>query len=228
MYRFFSFSFGCKFLVALAVLTGAARLQAGTSPGKPLVVLLGDSIRMGYEATVIADLADVADVWAPADNCQHTAYGLAHLQKWLEGRDPVLIHVNFGLHDFYLPDSKTPRHTIAQYQANLDAIFEWLTTHTRAKVIFANTTPVDEERQITSDVYHRLVRREADVDRYNAAAMDVVRRRGISVDDLHQVVIDGGGVKSLGKYDGVHFTPEGFQVLGHAVAQNIRQALTRK
>jgi hypothetical protein len=223
-----SFSFACKFLVVLATLTGATRLPAQTPADKPLVVLLGDSIRMGYETTVVADLADVADVWAPEDNCQHTAYGLAHLRKWLGGRDPVLIHVNFGLHDFYLSNSKTPRHTIAQYQANLDAIFDWLAAHTHAKIIFANTTPVIEERQITSDVYHRLVRREADVDRYNAAAMEVVHRRGIPVDDLHQVVIERGGVESLGKYDGVHFTPEGFRVLGDAVAQNIRQALAKK
>lgn len=228
MRRSYSFSIVGTFIIALASLVLATRLPGQTAANKPLVVLLGDSIRMGYEPTVVAALADIADVWAPEDNCQHTAYGLAHLQKWLEGRDPVLIHVNFGLHDFYLPDSKTPRHTIAQYQANLEAIFEWLATHTRAKIIFANTTPVDEERQIASDVYRRLVRRQSDVDRYNAAAMEVVHRRGIPVDDLHQVVADHGGVKLLGKYDGVHFTAEGFRLLGDAVAQNVRQALAQK
>jgi len=214
-------------LPVLLVLTAASFVPGlRADDAKPLVVLIGDSIRMGYQFTVAAELADVAEVWAPDDNCQHTAYGLERLPAWLEGReDAAIIHVNFGLHDCYLPDSQTTRHTVEQYQTNLAAILDWLATHTRAQIIFANTTPVIEERQITSDVYHRLVRRQADVDRFNVAAQEVVNRRGIPIDDLHRVVMEGG-LERLSKSDGVHFTRDGFRVLGRAVAANIRANLT--
>lgn len=195
---------------------------------KPLVVLIGDSIRMGYQFTVAAELANEAEVWGPDDNCQHTAYGLERLPEWFKGRgDAAVVVVNFGLHDCYLPDSQNTRHTVEQYKANLEAIFSWLATHTHAQVLFANTTPVSEERQIRSDVYRRLVRRQTDVDRFNAAAMEIVHHRGITVVDLHRDIMTGG-LDRLGKYDGVHFTREGFKVLGRSVAAAIRTTLAKK
>jgi len=46
-----------------------------------LVVLVGDSIRMGYQAEVATRLADIAEVWGPEENGGNSAnlLKLAHL-----------------------------------------------------------------------------------------------------------------------------------------------------
>lgn len=49
---------------------------------------------------------------------------------------------------------------------------------TDAKIIFALTTPVIESRQAASEGYKRVVRREADVVKYNAKAAQIASEMG--------------------------------------------------
>ena len=64
-----------------------------------LVVLIGDSIRMGYQDHVVSQLAGRAEVWAPEENGGDSRNVLAHLDQWVFVRQPDLVHVNCGLHD---------------------------------------------------------------------------------------------------------------------------------
>ncbi len=65
------------------------------------VVLIGDSIRIGYRDIVARELADVADVWGPQENGGTTPNVLVSLHAWVLNRQPPpdLVHINAGLHD---------------------------------------------------------------------------------------------------------------------------------
>ena len=214
------FLFSC-----FALLTAAGAEPASSS--LPTVVLLGDSIRMNYQAAVSAALDGKAMVSAPKDNCKHTVYVLENLERWLSGQEKAqVIHLNVGLHDMYL-DSKTgkPRHTLEMYEANLRAIFNKLDQLSDAKVIFALTTVVDEKLQAESEGYGRVVRRNKDIEVYNAKARAVAKEMGIQVNDLHSFMREVGPGKILRPSDGIHLSPEGCEIIGGEVARVILEKL---
>ena len=66
------------------------------------IVLLGDSIRMGYDKYVKEALADVAEVYYPEENCRFAEYTLRYAHEWAGSipRDDVdVVHWNNGLWD---------------------------------------------------------------------------------------------------------------------------------
>src|SRR5271167_2117354 len=81
--------------------------QAGPSPKPelPRVVLVGDSIRLGYAPRVAQRLSGKAVVISPAENGGDSANVLAHLDEWVLRQKPNVVHLNCGLHD--LKRSKT-------------------------------------------------------------------------------------------------------------------------
>src|SRR5262245_19998634 len=65
-------------------------------PTLPRVLLIGDSISMGYTLPVRRKLAGKYNVHRPPANCGNTARGLKQLDEWIgEGKWDV-IHFNFG------------------------------------------------------------------------------------------------------------------------------------
>ncbi len=199
---------------------------AAAAESPPLVVLLGDSIRMNYENVVKDKLKGKAEVWSPKENCAHSAHTLVNLEKWLAGRKPQVVHINVGLHDMYL-DAKTgkTRHTLAIYDKNLRAIFAKLSRLTDTKIVFALTTAVIEKRQAESKGYKRVVRRNEDVDRFNSRAREIAKELGVAVNDLNAFMKQSGPEKLL-REDGIHLTPAGCETLGGKVAEMIRQQLS--
>ena len=67
------------------------------------VLLIGDSIRMGYQETVARQLCDVAEVWGPEQNGGDSANVRAHLEEWALSRPAAVLHLNCGLHDLKRP-----------------------------------------------------------------------------------------------------------------------------
>jgi lysophospholipase L1-like esterase len=186
------------------------------------ILLIGDSIRMGYEATVRAELAGVADVWSPQENGGTSRNVLAHLQEWVLDRTPALVHLNCGLHDLKREFGQTENAVpLAEYRANLGRLFDAVRQRTAARLIWAATTPVNEEWHHRNKPFDRL---ERDVDAYNRVAREEAEARGIPVDDLFAVVRDAGRDRLL-LSDGVHFNPEGCTLLGKAVAACLRAHL---
>ena len=198
---------------------------------KPLVVLLGDSIRMNYQQVVNDQLQDRARVWSPKDNCRHSAFALENLDRWLREAkgNPRVVHINIGLHDMFL-HAKTgkTRHTLAVYEKNLRAIFTQLKKDKDTKIIFALTTAVIEDRQAKSKGYRRVVRRNTDVDRFNATAHEIAKEMNIQVNDLNTFMKRAGSAKILRESDGIHLSPEGCQLVGQEVARVITKALKAK
>jgi acyl-CoA thioesterase-1 len=182
------------------------------APALPRVLLVGDSISMGYEEPVRSQLAGRASVQRIVGNGRHTRDGLERIDDWLGDGDYDLIHFNFGLHDLLLVDgcNQVP---IDEYAVNLDALVDRF-QRAAALLVFATTTPVPPGANR---------RRTEDAVRYNAAALDVISPRDIAVDDLYTFAKPR--LAAIQQPHNVHFTQEGADVLGGAVAASIEQAL---
>lgn len=187
-------------------------------PGLPRVLLIGDSISMGYTLGVRARLDGVANVHRIPENGGPTSRGVERLDDWLGDRRWDVIHVNFGLHDLKIMDEMGSRQVPPrEYRANLEAILKRL-LEVADEVIWASTTPVPE-----GPVNPR--REPADVVRYNELAADLAAPRGVVVNDLYGLVLPRLG--ELQQPVNVHFRPEGSEVLADAVAAAIVAALER-
>jgi lysophospholipase L1-like esterase len=186
------------------------------------VILIGDSIRMGYQPIVQQALRGQVEVWAPKKNGGTSANVLAHLEEWVLSRSPDIVHLNCGLHDLKTEfGGDTTAVPLDAYKKNLQAIFGQITRQTTAILIWASTTPVNEKWHHQNKPFDRF---EADVRAYNDAAAQVAARYGVQIDDLFQVVMNAGRDDHLGQ-DGVHFTPKGYALLGQSVADVIRPLL---
>jgi len=100
---------------------------------------------------------------------------------------------------------------IEQYGKNLRQLIARM-KQTRAKLIFATTTPVPEYVQTVS-------RRAADVRVYNAVARKICEEEGVSIDDLYALALPR--LVEIQFPNNVHFSPAGYEVLARHVAKNI-------
>ena len=190
--------------------------QTATKP-VPKVVLIGDSIRGGYGPLVAKRLEARIVVSAVSAGGDSSAV-LQHLDEIIR-EQPDVIHFNCGLHDLKV-SKQTGQHQVelAAYEANLQQIVTRLQKETKAAVVFANTTPILDDRHAKRGA--DFDRHEADVQRYNDSALAVMRDAGVPVEDLHWVVEDAGATQILGP-DGTHYTPEGYERLAEAVADGV-------
>jgi lysophospholipase L1-like esterase len=210
--------------LTLALLASVVSGEApAAKPALPKVVLIGDSIRLGYAPLVAKRLEGKAIVVSVKDNGGDSSNVLKHLDEWVIKEKPALVHLNCGLHDLKR-DKKTMKYQVElpQYEANLKEIVGRVRKETGAVFVFATTTPIlDDRHAARKAAFDRL---EADVKRYNEAALKVMKDAGVAVDDLHAVVEKGGADKLLGK-DGTHYTPQGYEALADAVADVIVKQL---
>lgn len=193
-------------------------------PGLPNVLLIGDSISIGYMIPAREALDGEANVFRPATNCGPTTKGLAEINKWLGDRKWDVIHWNHGLHDLKymgtqgqnLADPADPKShqqvPPEEYAQNLTKIAERL-KKTGAKIIFCETTPVPEGAK------GRVV---GDSKKYNKVAANVMREvGGIEINPLYSFAVEN--VETLPA--NVHYSKEGSTKLGNEVANVIRKHL---
>ncbi len=191
------------------------------------MLLIGDSISIGYTIGVREALDGTANVWRPPVNCGPTTRGVDQLTQWLGDTKWSVIHFNFGLHDLKYMGKKgqnladpndaesAPQVPIDQYAENLKQIAEALMA-TGATIIWRETTPVPEGAR---------GRVPADVARYNAVAAEVMRQvGGIQTDPMFQFATEQS---SLQKKADVHYTDAGSAALAGHVADQIRAALSK-
>lgn len=192
---------------------------------KKLVILLGDSIRMGYQATVIKELQGVAEVWAPTENGAHTANLLVQLSTWVLPKNAAVIHVNAGLHDLKTLhyDTRETVIPLRHYRDNVETLLRTMREKTSARLIWATTTLENDEGSRRAREKNREFRRyNADVEAYNRAAVKVCRKLRVPVNDLYALSRQHA---ELQLPDGVHFSPAGYELLGKQVATRIRESL---
>ena len=183
------------------------------------VVLIGDSIRMGYQPLVVKKCT-WAEVWGPTENCAHSVWTLTNFQQWVADQNPDIVHVNFGLHDVSVFLDGEHQIILPQYRLCLQRFIDRVKGLGGARMIWATTTPLYQpEEGVPMSQWKEVAVAEIDV--YNAAALEIVQREGIPVNDLHDVIVRNGFAKCLSA-DGCHMTEFGNEVLSDAVVQAIR------
>ena len=221
------------FLIGDALGNHMTRLIADQS--NPRVLILGDSISMGYTPHVRSMLPRVF-LWRPVktarqgENCQGTNHGVRRIDDWLAagGGKWDVIHFNFGLHDFkhVHPETKRnsnnpdhpPQASPEVYAKQLEEITLKLKA-TGAKLIFATTTPVPAGGV-------KPFRALDAPSKYNAIATEIMKRHGIEVNDLFAEVL--GREDELMRPVDVHFNSEGSKLLAQRVAAAIEASLSPK
>lgn len=209
----------------LASLSGCTATNSQANHGRtPKVLIIGDSISIGYFEPAKQLLEGKAELYHNPGNAAHTRNGLAQLDAWLGDTPWDVIHFNHGLHDLkyadakgnlVAPDKGTQIMSVDEYARNLEQIVQRL-KKTHAKLIFATTTPVPEGS---------AGRVQGDAARYNRAALPIMKRYGVRVDDLYSFALPR--LASVQQPHNVHFTDEGSRLLAQQVANSILAALAQ-
>eukprot|EP00040_Diaphanoeca_grandis_P005963 m.35340 g.35340 ORF g.35340 m.35340 type:complete len:376 (-) comp17117_c0_seq1:56-1183(-) len=179
-------------------------------PGAPLpmsttlknVLIIGDSVSLGYTPSVAEILGDVALVqhapWGGDGGAEETAYGMQCLDYWLRSPaglaiKPDLVYFNFGLHDGPQLFNEPPANvTIPGQEGNMTvypgelkqiamALKNWSSADgagAGAKLLFAITSPM-----------MAAARPDEDVVNLNTAAKQVMASVGIPTVDLYAAIV---------------------------------------
>lgn len=199
----------------------ASLAKIADEPGLPRVLIIGDSISMGYTLPTRELLRGKANLHRIPRNGGSTKDGLQYIAGWLADGKWDVIHFNWGLHDLkHWKDGKLDPagpevSTLEEYEKNLRDLVKKMKV-TGAKLVWASTTPVPEGSG----------GRDANAElKYNEAAARVMKDEGIPTDDLHALC-----KPKLAEWQlpaNVHFKPEGYAGLAAKVAAEIGTALKK-
>ena len=196
-------------------------LLSSFSQDKPSILIIGDSISIGYTPFVTEDLSNKADVFHNPGNAQHTGTGLKKIEEWIGNKKWDIIQLNWGLWDlcYRHPDSKVQgnrdkvkgkiTYTIDEYASNLDSIVTILLRKTEAKLIFVTTSYVPK---------NEAGRFENDAIRYNEAAKKIMEKHSVIINDIYHQSIPIHQKFGKGS-DDVHYSNQGYEKLSELVTK---------
>ena len=203
----------------LVILLVFVWILTACSVRNPKVLIIGDSISIGYTPYTKAYFSDKAIIVHNPGNAQHTGTGLEKINEWIGNQDWDIIQFNWGLWDlcYRHPNSKVYgnrdkingriTYAVEDYSSNLDSLVTILKQTTNAKLIFVTTTYVPK---------NEAGRFEADAVKYNEAAKRVMKKHSIVVNDIYVQSISIH--KEFGKGPGdVHYKQEGYERLSELV-----------
>lgn len=204
----------------------AFALISCTTNELPKVLIIGDSISIGYTPFVEKALKGKAKVMHNEGNAEHTGTGLLKLDEWLGDTEWDIIHFNWGLWDLcYRSEQSTVygnrdkiNGTITfspeQYGKNLEQLVIRL-KQTGAKLIFATTTyvPAGEAGRFVGDDR-----------RYNEVATRIMKAHDIEINELNSLSRKIHNLHKTADGD-VHYTPEGYELLSRQVTAVILENL---
>lgn len=187
---------------------------------KPRVLIIGDSISIGYTPFVKEYFKGKASIKHNPGNAQHTGTGLKQIDKWLGNRNWDIVQFNWGLWDlaYRNPDAKasgnrdkvngTITYSVDEYASNLDSLVTYIKSKTDAKLIFVTTSyvPKDEAGRFSSDP-----------EKYNAAAKAIMKKHAVQVNDIYGISVKIHQENGFGS-DDVHYSPEGYRKLGEVIS----------
>ncbi|MDR1281876.1 MAG: SGNH/GDSL hydrolase family protein [Opitutaceae bacterium] len=199
-------------------------------PGLPRVLLIGDSISIGYTLQVRELLEGKANVHRTPFNCGPSHNGLIGTRgKWLGDGQWDVIHFNFGIWDAKIkPATGKVSTSDKTYVKNLSIIADQL-KKTGAILIFATTTPIPDTLLVAKEPGHPLppdTRVFVDVAPRNQLATTALQSKGVLIDDLHAAIYPER--EKHWRSGDLHFTREGSTILAKAVAQSMEAALATR
>lgn len=151
------------------------------------VLLLGDSIRIGYDKSVKKALEGKANVIFPEENCRFAAYLFRNLTDYSEKlpdcKNADVVHWNAGLWDCLRLMEEDPQTPVEFYEYYIDRLCLrikklWPNAH----IIFATSTSVQEEKMSKS-----FKRYNSEIEEYNRIAVNTVKKHGFEVNDLYSL-----------------------------------------
>ena len=187
------------------------------------IVLIGDSIRMGYDKYVKTALEGVAEVYYPTENCRFAENVLRFVHEWKKNGewpdDVDLVHWNAGLWDVLELFGDEPLSTKDYYANVIPRIDRRLRVlFPKAKIVFATSTHVLEHRCSKNFARHNHF-----VEEYNEIAKKALKDTDTIINDLY---ITSKNCPEEFHSDWVHFrTPEGTALMGGKVIAVITREL---
>ncbi len=187
------------------------------------IVLIGDSIRMGYDKYIKDSLTGTAEVFYPEENCRFAEYVLRYAHEWKKrgdwGDDVDLVHWNAGLWDVLELLGDGPLTSLDYYGEAIARIDKRLRLiFPRAKLVFATSTAVDEARSKPD-----FTRHNATIETYNAEALRVLAGTDTVINDLYTLT---ASFPLSYHSDWVHYyTPEATEAIGKRVLSIIADQL---
>lgn len=202
-------------------------LLADTVKKNPKILIIGDSISIGYTPFVQNELKGRADVYHNPGNAKHTGTGIENIEKWIGDQQWDIIQFNWGLWDlcYRHPDSKLYgqrdkvngklTHTVEEYATNLDSIIGKIKAKSKAKLIFVTTTHIPDEE---------AGRFQQDALRYNEAAKRIMKEHNILVNDIYEQSTAIHQKYGIGS-DDVHYSKQGYRKLGQLITDFLKREM---
>lgn len=186
------------------------------------LLLIGDSIRIGYDKSVKKTLENKVNVFFPKENCRFASYVLRYFHEYLKeanGEDIDVIHWNAGLWDCLRLFEEEPHTPVDVYAYYIDRIcIRIKKLCPNAKVIFATSTSVLSEK-MSKD----FKRYNEEIEKYNRAAVEVVKKYNFEINDLYSLSVT---LPESAHSDAVHYyTPTGTKAFTNQVLSAVLPAL---
>jgi acyl-CoA thioesterase-1 len=187
-------------------------------PLLPNILIIGDSISMGYTLPVRVLLKDIANTHRIPENGGPITNGLSKIDRWVGDTKWKVIHFNFGLHDLKIMPDGGHQVPLSEYEAMLRSFVHRL-KKTNAKLVWASTTPVPSGKLSP-------LRKPGDEVKYNEAAKRIMSAERVAVNDLYTLA--HAHLAEWQRPANVHFTDTGSQGLAEKVARTIKEQLAQK
>lgn len=191
------------------------------------VVLIGDSIRLGYDKYIKQNLSGIAEVYSPEENCKFAEYVLRYVHDWkISGEwpdDVDVVHWNTGLWDalrLFDDEPLTPFDAYGYFIKRIDKRLRQL--FPKAKLIFATNTSVIEEGYGSGYAKH-FKRLNSEIREYNRVALEALKDTDTIINDLYT---ESEKATQECRSDMTHFnTEQGVKLIGGKVLKVICKAL---
>lgn len=208
-----------KIIICLLSLLLLVSCNAAEDNKPKNVLIIGDSISIGYTKHVINILKDEAVVRRHKGNAGPTLRGLKDIESWLGETKWDVIHFNFGLWDMYRWKYEKLDQSPEAYEKNLEKLVLRL-KKTGAKLIWGTTTPACPLAEKTI----KIKIDKATEAKYQAAARKVMKKHGIIINDLYAFMVPNWEKYKIAD-NNVHFNHSGSRALAEKVAEAIKANL---
>ncbi len=180
------------------------------------ILLLGDSISMGYREYVKEALAERANVQFSEENGRYVKYTLHMVNQWIRNvGTPDVVHWNNGIWDISVEPPLQGNFTpLPEYLYTLGRVLQTLREAGVKDIIFATTT-------YQKPVFPNNSARDTDL--YNDAARAMMLREGIEVNDLGALVKPR--VDEFVCEDNLHLNEAGYRACATQVVQVLEKYL---
>jgi len=190
------------------------------------VLLMGDSIRIGYQNEVKELLKNECEVVFWDDNSRFIQYHYWQLNQIFRHSPAIdIVHFNSGYWDMNIESPmKEALNPIDEYCYGLEKVIKLIQSQ-KAIPIFANTVPIYRDGQgiDNTGIQASFTYKNEWVLSYNKAAEKVMKAHNIFINDLYSLLLKGDNYFKCP--DGLHLSEEGNHLCALQVVSTIRRYL---